>query len=89
MLADLGPTSGRAEGDYYRIELAYAGADTRIALREDDALSDIELADIVLLTVDFFAAREDFSCNVDQFLSTFRDCTGYVIFVKGAANARE
>ncbi len=31
---------------------------------------------IVLLTVDFFAAREDFSRSVDQFLSTFRDCTG-------------
>lgn len=43
MLADL----GSRVGDDYRIELAYAGADARIALREDDALSDIELADIV------------------------------------------
>lgn len=43
MLVDL----GSREGDYYRIQLAYAGADARIALREDDALSDAELANIV------------------------------------------
>ncbi len=43
LLADL----GSRDGDYYRIELAYAGADGRIALRENDRLSDIETADIV------------------------------------------
>ncbi len=43
LLADLG---GR-EGNYYRIELTYAGEDARIALREKDRLSGTELADIV------------------------------------------
>ncbi len=43
LLADL----GARDGNYYRIELTYAGEDARIALRENDTLSDIELADIV------------------------------------------
>ena len=43
MLAEL----GSRDGDYYRIGFAYAGADGRVALREDDKLSDIDLADIV------------------------------------------
>ena len=33
-------------GDLYRITLSYAGEDPRIALREDDALSDEEFAEI-------------------------------------------
>ena len=49
----------------------------------------ITLRVFVQLTIDFFAAREDFSRSVDQFLSTFRDCTGEVIFVRGSANACE
>lgn len=43
LLADI----GARDGDYYRIELTYAGEDARIALRENDALSDAELTDIV------------------------------------------
>ena len=43
VLADL----ASRDGDYYRIELAYAGEDRRIALCENDTLSDIGLADIV------------------------------------------
>lgn len=37
---------GSRDGDYYRIELEYAGADGRIALRENDSLGDTELAEV-------------------------------------------
>jgi len=38
---------GDRDGDVYRIEVAYAGADPRIALRENDRLSEKEVAAIV------------------------------------------
>lgn len=36
----------RPERPIYRIELRYAGADPRVALREDDALTDAAIADL-------------------------------------------
>ena len=34
----------KAEGDFYRVRLRYAGADPRLALRADDELSDSDVA---------------------------------------------
>jgi len=36
----------RREGDIYRIEVRYAGADPRIALREHDQVSDVEFEEV-------------------------------------------
>jgi hypothetical protein len=45
-LADLLAELDVRDGDYYRIEVRFAGADPRIALRENDLLSQVELAEI-------------------------------------------
>lgn len=42
-LARLQTLLARKEGDVYRIEVAFAGADERVALRESDTLTDDEL----------------------------------------------
>jgi hypothetical protein len=44
LLADL---AAREEGEIYRIGVAYAGEDPRLALRENDRLSDADVAEIV------------------------------------------
>ncbi len=38
--------TAKPEGDYYRVRLRYAGEDPRLALREDDRLSDGDVAQL-------------------------------------------
>src|SRR5262245_27462808 len=36
--------TSKADGDFYRVRLRYAGADPRVALRADDDLTDADVA---------------------------------------------
>ena len=53
LLGDLGPRAGRRAGarsedvSLYRVAVEFAGADPRIALREQDALSDADVEDLL------------------------------------------